>query len=123
MLDIKPMNVRNGLKAICVVARHLDQLTPYIFAFQRTKNPEIKLGLVAKALIEVVDKEIESVVAFMAYALDISTEEAGELDFQYVLETLPIVYRVNNFEKLMEAGIRFGLVDQKQGVKLWFLRK
>lgn len=123
MLDIKPMNVRNGLKAICVIARHLDQLTPYIFAFQKTKDPEVKLGLVAKALTEVVDKETESVVAFMAYALDITTEEAGELDFQYVLETLPIVYRVNNFETLMQAAIMFGLVDQKQGIKLWFWKK
>lgn len=123
MLDIKPMNVRNGLKAICVIARHLDQLTPYIFAFQKTKDPEVKLGLVSKALTEVVDNETESVVAFMAYALGISTEEAGELDFHYVLETLPIIYRVNNFEKLMTAAIYFGLVDQKQGIKLWFLRK
>ena len=123
MLDIKPMNVRNGLKAICVIARHLDQLTPYIFAFQKTKDPEVKLGLVAKALTEVVDKEIESVVAFMAYALDISTEEAGELDFQYVLEALPIIFRTNNFETLMTAAIHFGLVEQKQGIKLWFLRR
>lgn len=122
MLDIKPMNVRNGLKAICVIARHLDQLTPYIFAFQKTKDPEVKLGLVAKALTEVIDKETESVVAFMAYALGIGTEEAGVLDFQYVLKALPIIFRTNNFEALMTAAIHFGLVDQKQGVKLWFLR-
>lgn len=122
MLDIKPMNVRDGLKAICVIARHLDQLTPYIFAFHKTKDPKVKLKLVAKAL-EIVDNETESVVAFMAYALGISTEEAGSLDFQYVLNALPIIYRINDFEKLMQAGIMFGLVDQKQGVKLWFLRK
>lgn len=123
MLDIKPMNVRNGLKAICVIARHLDQLSPYIFAFQNTKDPKIKLGLVSKALTEIVDKETESVVAFMAYALDITTEEAGCLDFHYVLEALPIIYRVNNLETLMQAAIAFGLVEQKQGIKLWFLRK
>jgi len=116
------MNLRNGLKAVCVIARHIDQLAPYIFAYQKEKNPEVRLGLLAKALTDVVDESTESVVAFIAYALGIPTSEAGELDFHYVLEVLPEILRVNHFEKLMEAAIRLNLVDQKQGIKLWFLK-
>ena len=123
MPKIKPMNVRNGLKAMCVIARHLDELAPYIMAFQNAKTQEIKLGLLAKAVREIVDKNIESMVAFMAYGLDISTEEAGELEFPYVLKVLPQVFAVNDFEKLMEAAMRFGLIEPKQGLKWWFVRK
>jgi len=108
---MKPMNVRNGLKAVCVIARHLDELAPYVIAFQNAKDPKIKLGLLAKALREIVDDNVESVVAFLAFALDISTDEAGVLDFPYVLEILPQIFEINDFSKLMEAAIRFGLIE------------
>jgi len=116
------MNLRNGLKAICVVARHLDQLAPYILAYQKEKDPQVKLTLLSKALTEVVEENTESVVAFMAYALGIPTSEAGELDFHYVLEVLPEIFRINHFDKLMDAAIKLNLVEPKQGIKLWFLK-
>lgn len=123
MHEIKPMNVRNGLKAVCVIARHLDKLAPYIVAFQNTKDRKVKLGLIAKAVQEFVEENTESVVSFMAFALDIPTQEAGELKFPFVLEALPQIFVINDFEKLMQAAIKFGLIDPKQGFKLFFMRK
>lgn len=122
-MPVEPMNLRNGLKAICVVARYIDQLAPYIFAYQKEKDPKIRLGLLSKALTDVVDENTEGVVAFMAYALGIPTSEAGELDFHYVLEVLPEILEVNHFDRLMEAAIKLGLVEPKQGFKLWFIKR
>lgn len=123
-MEIRPMNLRNGLKAVCIIARHLDQLTPYIMAFQKDKDRRTRLALIGKCVSELIHNNPdiqESLVAFMSYALDIPPEEAAELDFHYVVETLPEVLAVNKMDRLMKAAIKLDLVDKKQGIKWWFI--
>ena len=116
------MNVRNGLKVTSLLGKHIDLIAPYVFAIQKAKQNSVRIQLVGQVLYEILEKDPEGALRFVAHTLDIPMEEIADEDFQSAIDRIIKVVEETEWEKFVEAGAKLGIIKPESGIKLLMLR-